>query len=74
VMTVDILRRGAADKEPETSPATSVFNHCMRISVRSCISDDGRCGGGGDSSMGLRRRLGLSRAAGLLRDGAIWRV
>jgi hypothetical protein len=74
MMTVGILRRGATDKEPETSPTTSVLNRCMRISVRSCISGDGRSGGGGDGSIGLRRRLGLSCVTGLLRDGGIGRA
>jgi hypothetical protein len=55
MMTVGILRRSATDKEPETSPATRVFDRCMRIGVRSRMSNNGGYGGGGDCSMGLRR-------------------
>jgi hypothetical protein len=73
-MTVSILGRGTTDKEPEASPACRIFYGYMRTSARSCVSDDGRRGGGGDGSIGLRRRLGLSYAAGLLRDGAIGRA
>jgi hypothetical protein len=72
-MAVSILRRCAEDKEPETSPATGVFNRCVRISVRSYISDDRSCRGG-DGGIGLQRRPGLSCAAGLLRNGGIGRA
>ncbi|KAG2045322.1 hypothetical protein BDR03DRAFT_938468 [Suillus americanus] len=53
MMAVSILRRGATNKVPETSPASRVCNRGMMISIVSCISDDGRCSGGGNGSMRL---------------------
>ncbi|KAG2107523.1 uncharacterized protein F5147DRAFT_697658, partial [Suillus discolor] len=73
MMTVSILGRGTAYREPKTGPASSVSDYDMRIGVWSCVSDDGRCGGGGDSSLCLRR-LGLRRAIRMLCGIAIGRT
>lgn len=59
-------QRDATDKEPETSPVTSVFDRGTSVNIRSCIRNDGRRSGSGDGSMSLRRRLGLSCSTGLL--------
>ncbi|KAG2034573.1 hypothetical protein BDR03DRAFT_964935 [Suillus americanus] len=51
MMTIGILRRGTTCKEPKTSPSPGIFYRCMRISARSCIRNNGMCGGGRGGSM-----------------------
>jgi len=73
LMVMGILGRGTTKKQPEASPASSVIYRCMRISVWSCVSDGGRCGRSGDSSLCLRR-LGLTCTIGVLCGVAIGRA
>jgi hypothetical protein len=53
MIIVSILGRGTTKKQPEASPASSVFYYYMMIGVRSCVSDGRRSGDGGDSSLCL---------------------
>jgi hypothetical protein len=73
LMIMGILSRGATNKEPEASSASSMSYCYMRISAGRCISDGEKCGGRGDNSLCLRR-LGLRRAISVLGGIAVGRT